>query len=708
MLATLLLSIGAMAQEPVVTITPTGTAPYKVSDEDAAKIFNLDNLTVLVDVNTTTLSGRGAFFCVADPAQAVPSSFSGTNSSFVACGHVNAVAAYLASAKDGQHFSTGTIPNNTENVKLVYVFDISNNKFKIYINGANVMDRNFGSYEIASPKMVKADFGNANIYIGGGMANNAAYENCDGTINSVAVYNGVLTADQIRALSADENTVTSYENLESGKVYTFESQRGWLMTASGTDFVYNSNKLGTNANANKDNEYCQWIFYSTSKGKYLYNVGVNKFVSANTSNTNSIPLSATPTTAAVEFKASELSAYPILLGVESYAINHNINNSAFTYGTLLWRDGWTSYASDEGSCHRVILVGDADATVLDNIKSKVAEFEKDLIESNKTFYWTNSTNWTVAEGDLPSTVLNNNALGYGIKYIEEEMTVGGARTATVTFQYASGNPCALNMRGVEVVNAAGYVVAGDYHVGKAGGSHVNHVYTVKIAEAGTYTVRCYATFGSNDRAESTAGTITVAFAAADASNFSHDVTFAAEYATLYLGYKVAIPEGVEAYVVESVGDGYAKLAQVNGVLPANTGAILKNVGGVGTYTFSYTSDNAAEVEINLLDGSIVNRYVAEEAYVLGIKNNTVGLYNAELNQLDDTAFLNNANKAYLPMTAGMNAASYSFRFGEGTTGIEGVEVENEVKAIYDLTGRRVEAITAPGIYIVNGKKTLVK
>ena len=43
------------------------------------------------------------------------------------------------------------------------------------------------------------------------------------------------------------------------------------------------------------------------------------------------------------------------------------------------------------------------------------------------------------------------------------------------------------------------------------------------------------------------------------------------------------------------------------------------------------------------------------------------------------------------------------------TGISEVKGESgNVKGIYDLTGRRVEAITAPGIYIVGGKKVLVK
>ena len=44
---------------------------------------------------------------------------------------------------------------------------------------------------------------------------------------------------------------------------------------------------------------------------------------------------------------------------------------------------------------------------------------------------------------------------------------------------------------------------------------------------------------------------------------------------------------------------------------------------------------------------------------------------------------------------------------EATTGIENVEAET-VKAIYDITGRKIEKITEGGIYIVNGKKVLVK
>lgn len=57
-------------------------------------------------------------------------------------------------------------------------------------------------------------------------------------------------------------------------------------------------------------------------------------------------------------------------------------------------------------------------------------------------------------------------------------------------------------------------------------------------------------------------------------------------------------------------------------------------------------------------------------------------------------------------TAGLKSVTeYEFT---GVTAIESIENESTEKVIYDLTGRRVDTITKAGIYIVNGKKTLVK
>ena len=182
----------------------------------------------------------------------------------------------------------------------------------------------------------------------------------------------------------------------------------------------------------------------------------------------------------------------------------------------------------------------------------------------------------------------------------------------------------------------------------------------------------------------------------------------AGYATLYLGFNARIPSAVEAYTVTTVNDGWVSLTQVTGVLPSNQGVIIK--APAGDYKFFNEATATADVTGNLLSGSTYNNNIDEEAYVLGNVDGVVGLYKAEMNQMDGTAWLNNANKAYLPASAVPNksAAFYGFDW-EGTTGISEVKGESgNVKGIYDLTGRRVEAITAPGIYVVGGKKVLVK
>ena len=208
---------------------------------------------------------------------------------------------------------------------------------------------------------------------------------------------------------------------------------------------------------------------------------------------------------------------------------------------------------------------------------------------------------------------------------------------------------------------------------------------------------------------------------ADITALSHELTVGeAGYATLCLGYNATIPAlaGEECGVyTAAVVDGYAAMTKVEGVLPANTAVIVKAT--AGTYNFNYATGEVSAIENNELKGTTINKNFTDAAYVLGVVEGEVGLYTAANNVSTDTtnddpevtyeAWKNNAFKAYLPKTVGMNAASYSFRFGEGTTGIdEMTEQRAESKEIYDLTGRRVEAITAPGIYIVGGVKRVVR
>ena len=173
------------------------------------------------------------------------------------------------------------------------------------------------------------------------------------------------------------------------------------------------------------------------------------------------------------------------------------------------------------------------------------------------------------------------------------------------------------------------------------------------------------------------------------------------WATLYLGYNVVIPAGVTCYVASEINGESVKLEEVTGVLPANTAVIVN--AAEGEYTFEVT-DATATIE-SKMEGTTKNEYIAEEAYVLGRVDGKVGLYKAEMM---GGVFLNNANKAYLPATAVQSNAK-ALKFNFDTTGVEGVKVETAgKKVIYDLSGRRVNEMTQPGIYIVNGKKVMVK
>ena len=191
----------------------------------------------------------------------------------------------------------------------------------------------------------------------------------------------------------------------------------------------------------------------------------------------------------------------------------------------------------------------------------------------------------------------------------------------------------------------------------------------------------------------------------NAPSFSHTLTVGdAEWATLMLGFNAEVPAGVTVMTVKSVESNSVILNEyTEGVIAANT-AVLVNA-SAGDYVFKSTGAEATIAESGF-EGSLYRKVVTPEgtAYALASVDDNVGLYKA---QSTNGTFVNNANKAYFVVAAANGAASYSFRFEGGTTGVENVEVESASNVIYDLTGRKVNAVER-GIYIINGKKVLVK
>lgn len=211
----------------------------------------------------------------------------------------------------------------------------------------------------------------------------------------------------------------------------------------------------------------------------------------------------------------------------------------------------------------------------------------------------------------------------------------------------------------------------------------------------------------------------------DAHNWTiEEVTFlpvtveAIGYTTFYAPVQVTIPADVEVYTVTVEGE-LATLNEVTGgVIPANTGVILKNVGEFD-FVINYTGTIEAIVD-NALVGSVAKILVekGENAYyTLGNQDITEdGEENPEIafcnptNGDDETTFYNAGHKAYLFVEGENQNLGIRFEFGndDNTTAIEAVDTEAENVEIYDLTGRRVNEITKAGVYIVNGNKVLVK
>lgn len=149
-------------------------------------------------------------------------------------------------------------------------------------------------------------------------------------------------------------------------------------------------------------------------------------------------------------------------------------------------------------------------------------------------------------------------------------------------------------------------------------------------------------------------------------------------------------------------------------VPANTGVLVNCIAETATYYFPKTTQSVT-LPANQLKPAPVGggEFKAEPEYnyyKLAYDNYTaqtgLGFYWGAENA---GAFKVKAGTAYLavPVSEANNAKGFAFD-GE-TTGVENVNVAaNQSKTIYNLNGQRVSNMSQAGLYIVNGKKVVIR
>lgn len=174
-----------------------------------------------------------------------------------------------------------------------------------------------------------------------------------------------------------------------------------------------------------------------------------------------------------------------------------------------------------------------------------------------------------------------------------------------------------------------------------------------------------------------------------------------------------IPVTPASYAVTDASVG--KNGEVNGCyVPANTGVLLKSKSDTASY---YYVKSAYEVNLsgNMLKPAPVGGGEFEpetgyKYYKLAYNNYStkqgLGFYwGAE----EGGAFKVKDGLAYLAVPSADAHNAKGFRFDGVTDGIGGVEVDrNKSHDLYNLIGQRVVGKAAPGLYVVNGKKVIIR
>lgn len=178
-----------------------------------------------------------------------------------------------------------------------------------------------------------------------------------------------------------------------------------------------------------------------------------------------------------------------------------------------------------------------------------------------------------------------------------------------------------------------------------------------------------------------------------------------EWATYYTSENLSCPNGLIVYIVTAREGNVLTVEEIE-YIPENVPVLLQNAKRVeGPFTAEAYMGESISVETNLLRGVAT----ATDVTSLSASNDNDDiyvLYNGEF--VKSTSGTIPANRAYLPIAKEQGApARLSIAFGNEETGISSVAAVKTDNVFFNLGGQRI-ALPTKGLYIVNGKKVVLK
>jgi len=177
---------------------------------------------------------------------------------------------------------------------------------------------------------------------------------------------------------------------------------------------------------------------------------------------------------------------------------------------------------------------------------------------------------------------------------------------------------------------------------------------------------------------------------------------ASKWATYVAEDNVTFPSEVSAFTVETIKTDHVTLGEVLAVKKGTP--ILVYSETPGTYTLEVVAEDvcndASNNKLKVSDGTVTG---GSTIYVLAQpQNSEIGFYPLASNVTVP------AGKAYLEIIESKAPVKGFFALGELADAINNIAVENANGTIFNIAGQKVQNITKGGLYIVNGKKVVVK